>query len=99
IFRAEIEDMAELDAARRDLQTRIERGEGGGVVLLRRRGVERGPFVDDALHGLAAVEIDIRGRRLKAQVILVAKDLAFAGRGEDEEFMAEVAADRSGIGD
>ena len=68
------------------------------VVLVRGRRVERGPLVDDRLHRLGAVEVDILGRRLEREIVAVAEHLALAGRGENDELVAEVAADRAGFG-
>ena len=98
IFRAEIEDMPDLDAARRDALVFRNRLEGGLVVHLLGRGVEARPLVEDALQSGDAVEIGVRRRRLEIQVVAVAEDLALAGRGEHDEFMRKVAADRAGIG-
>ena len=39
-----------------------------------------------------------RAAACKAEIVLVAEHLALAGRGEDQELVAEVAADRAGVG-
>ena len=39
-----------------------------------------------------------RRRRLEAEIVAVAEDLAFAGRGQNDELVRQVAADRAGVG-
>ena len=64
------------------------------VVHLAGRGVKAGPFADDGLERGRVVEVDIRRRRFKSQKILVAEHFALAGLGQNDEFVAEIAADR-----
>ena len=99
ILGAEIEDVADLDAARRDLLVRRQSGEGRRVVLLGGRGVERGPFVDDRLQAGDVVEIHVLAGHREIEIVAVAEDLALAGLGEDDELVGEIAADRAGFGD
>ena len=44
-------------------------------------------------------KFDVRARHREVEIVLVAKHLALAGIGEDDELVAEIAADRPGIGD
>ena len=87
ILGAEIEDVADLDAARRDLLVGRQRAEGRRVVLLGGRGVERGPLVDDRLQAGDIVEIDVRARHREVEIVAVAEHLALAGVGQDDEFV------------
>src|SRR5271163_2636412 len=90
--------MADLDAASGNPALRVKPLERRRIMFFRGRGVERGPLVDDGLHRLGAVEVDVFRRRLKREILAVAEHLAFAGRGENEELVREVAAYRSGFG-
>ena len=96
ILGAEIEDVADLDAARGDAPLLRQRREGGRVVLLVGRGVGRGPALDDRRE--VGAEIGVLARHVELEESAVAEDGALAGLGEDDEFVAEVAADRAGIG-
>ena len=40
----------------------------------------------------------VSGGTVKIQIVLVAEHLALAGRGQDDEFVGQIAADRSGLG-
>ena len=60
VFGAEIEDVPDLDAARRHLLVGRDRAESGGVVLLGGRGVERRPFVDMRLQTSNVIEVHVR---------------------------------------
>ena len=60
------------------------------------RGVEAGPAPEHRLE-IAAV-IDLGGEDVGRQPGAVAIDRRLAGFGQDDEFVAEVAADRPGIG-
>ncbi|MCY1217520.1 hypothetical protein D9M72_294360 [compost metagenome] len=62
------------------------------------RGVTRGPLVEDRLQAGDVLEVGFFARNIEAEEVLVAVDLGFAGVGEDDEFVAEVAADRAGVG-
>ena len=80
VFGAEIEDVADLDAARATLLVLRQRRERGRVVLLGGRGIERGPLVDDRLQAGDVVEIDAAPGTVEIEIIAVAKHLALAGR-------------------
>ncbi len=97
ILGAEIEYVPHLDAAGGEALGLRHGAVGGLVVLLVRGGVERGPGVDDGLQRGGIVEIRVLRRRRETEIVLVAEDLALAGVGEDDEFVAEVAADRAGV--
>ena len=90
--------MADLDSARRHLLAPWERAESGGVVHVGGRGVTRGPFLHDRADSLGIIEIDVGGRRRELEEILVAENLALAGGGENDELVAEIAADGPGVG-
>ena len=96
ILGAEVENVADLDAARGDAPLLRQRREGRLVVLLVGRRVGRGPALDDRRE--VGAEIRVLARHLEVEERLVAEDGALAGVGEDDEFVAEVAADRAGIG-
>ena len=64
-------------------------------MLLRSRGIERGPFVDDRLQAFDAVEIHVRRGHGEVEIIAVAEHLALAGVGQHDEFVGEIAADRA----
>ena len=88
--------MAHFDAARRDAPIFRQRVERGCVVhLFRRRIVARALL--DHRHEIG-IEIKIETRRTERQQFAVAEHGAFAGVGEDDEFVAQVAADRTGVG-
>ena len=70
---------------------------GRGVMLLRGRGIERGPFVDDGLQAADMVEIDIGAGHVEVEVVAVAEHFALAGIGEDDEFVRQIAADRAAL--
>ncbi len=99
ILGAEIEDVADLDAARGDLLVRRQPGEGGRVVLLGGRGIERGPAVDDALQAGDVVEIHVLARHLEIEIVAVA-DRPRSRRSSARMMNSwrEVAADRAGVG-
>ena len=63
VLGAEVEDVADLDAARGDAPLLRQRGEGGLVVLLVGRGVGRGPALDDRRQVGAEVGVLARHRR------------------------------------
>ena len=98
ILGAEVEDVPDLDAARGHLLVARHLGEGGRLVHLGGGGVERGPAVDGALQRRDVLEIGGDRRDLEVEVLAVAVDLALAGLGQDDELVAEVAADRTRIG-
>ena len=58
----------------------------------------RRPCVDDSLQALNVVEIHVRRRHRKIEIVLVAKHFQLAGLREDDEFVTEVAADRPELG-
>ena len=60
--------------------------------------VGRRPALDD-IGDLGVVgEVGIGARHRHLEIVAVAEHLALAGIGKDDEFVAEVAADRAGIG-
>src|SRR6185503_4039840 len=95
IFGAEIEDVTDLDTARRNALLGRELGETFRLVLVRGGGVKRSPFVDDRLQTGDVVEINVRARDFETEIVAMAEDFAFASVGEDDEFVRKVAADRS----
>ena len=62
IFGAEIENVADLDAARRHLLVGGDFPKRRGVVHVGRGGVLRRPFVDDRLQAFDVVEIHVGAR-------------------------------------
>ena len=66
------------------------------VVLLVGRGVERRPFVDQRLQ--VGGVVDLAAEDVLVDQPLVAEHGALAGVGQDDELVAEVAADRAGVG-
>ena len=98
ILLAEMEDMADLDAARREPVAIRDVGPGRFVMHLVGGGVGRRPFLHDAADLGIVGEIRVRARHVKRQIGAVAEHLALACLGQDDELMAEVAADRAGIG-
>ena len=98
IFGAEIEDVADLDAAGRDALVLRNRLISLGVVHFRRRRIERRPFGDGRLQAFDIVEIGVGAGHREIQIVAMTEHFGFAGVGEDDEFVAEIAADRPGIG-
>ena len=97
IFGAEIEDLADLDAARIDaLVGRHFALVTLGIVDVLGRGIDRRPLLDDV--GEIAVIIDVIGRDRQIEHVAVAEHAGFAGFRQHDEFMAEIAADRAGLG-
>ena len=95
ILVAKVKDVADLDAACGHQLLRRDRARGM-VVLFVCRGVKAGPAPEHRLE-IAAV-IDLGGEDVGRQPGAVAIDRRFAGFGQDDEFVAEVATDRPGIG-
>ena len=89
--------MADLDPAGGNPVLWIELFERRLIVFVGGGGVERGPLVDDPLHRLGLIEVDVLGRGLKRQIVAVAEHFALAGRSENDELMGKVAADRTGF--
>ena len=98
IFGAEEEDLADLDAAALDAAVLGDLGEGGRVVALVGAGVGRGPGRDDLADRGAVGEVDGAVAEREVGDGAVVEDRALAGRGEDEELVGMVAADRAGVG-
>ena len=94
-----MEDVADLDAARRHPRVAGQRLEHLRLVLLRGRRIARGPDIDDSLHRVGIVEVHVGLGNLEVEIVAVAIDLALAGGGEDDELVAQIAADRPGVGD
>jgi hypothetical protein len=94
VFRAEVEDVADLDASGGDATLFRDRAPGGFVVLFVGGGVPAGP----ELHGGGEVALVIRrfAEHVEVEQVAVQEDLALAGVGQDDEFVAEIATDRSG---
>jgi hypothetical protein len=90
--------MADLDAARRDLGNRPAFFRRSAASCIFGRGIERRPFVDDRLRRPEMSSKSTSSPGTAGEVILVAKHFALAGVGQNDEFMAEVAADRPGLG-
>ena len=87
--------MPDLDSAPGALAVGWDLGPFGLVMSLISRGVGAADLVEQAVEAgfigiveVGAVPVEILERR-------VVEHLALAGRGEDDEFMAEVAADRA----
>ncbi len=95
VFGAEVEDLPDLDPARL-LEARAGGGFERGVALLVGRGIVGVQPVDIGLQRRRVVGIDVERARLLP--ILVVEDAALAGRRDDVELVAEVAADRPGVG-
>ena len=97
IFGAEIENLADFDAARLHPPLLGHLAlEPRGVVNVLGRGVDAGPLLDDRRQ--VAVVIDIRGRHRKVEHVVVAIHRRLAGIRQHDEFVAEIAADRTGLG-
>ena len=58
--------------------------------------INRCPLPDD--RGEVGVVVDVLAGHRKIEHVAVAVDAGFAGLGEHDELVAEVAADRSGLG-
>ena len=67
-------------------------------MYLARRGVQRRKIVDDRLYNLLVVVIDIGIFEIQIEEIAINIDFALAGLGQNDEFMAEITADRAGVG-
>ena len=86
--------MADLDAARL-YQVRRRYRAGVGVVLVVGGSVEAGPAIHQRLQ--VFIVVDVRRRRLQRQQVPVAIDMALARLGEDDELVAQIAADGAGL--
>ena len=86
--------MPDFDAARGDDGV-ARRRLGRRIALVLGRRVARRPIVDDALKVAAIVDAFRRGL---VQEIGMAVHGGFAGLGQNDEFVAHVAADRAAIG-
>jgi hypothetical protein len=96
IFGAEKEDMSNLDAARlHPLRLGHFGFEACRIVLFGGGGIFAGPGADQRRE--IAIIIEVGTGRIHLHEVLVAIDLALAGVGEDDEFVAEIAADRAGL--
>jgi hypothetical protein len=96
VLGAEEENVADLDAARGNLPVlRHLAVETRCLMLVVGRRIERGPALHDRTE--VAVEIGISRRDRAVDEVLVAEHLALAGVGEDDELVAEVAADGPGL--
>ena len=98
IFGAEIEDVPDLDAAPFALALGRHRAPGGGVVLFLGGGVEAGHFLVERIEIGRLVVVERGVDPVDLLELPVIEHLAFAGGGENDEFVAEIAADRPGIG-
>ena len=96
IFLTEKEDMADLDPAvgdaafGRHLALELRR-----VVHFVRCGIKAGPFIDNRLQ--VGFIVDIQRQNVPFQEVAMTEHRAFAGIGQNDEFMAHIAADRAGI--
>ena len=79
IFRAKIEDVTDFNASRGDTLSFRHGFISRRIMHFGCRRIFRRPFFKDALHGFAAVEIDIFSRRVELKEILVAKNFALTG--------------------
>ena len=70
--------------------------EARGVVDVFGRGIERGPLLDDRRQ--IAVVIDVVAGHRQIEKVAVAEHSGLAGLGQHDEFVAEIAADRAGLG-
>ena len=95
---AEVENMADLDAARRQPLAFGNRAPGLLVMHLVGGGIGRGPALDDAADLGIVGEVGVGARHRQLEIVAMTEHLALAGIGQDDEFMAEIAADRPGIG-
>ncbi len=92
ILGAEEENVADLDAARGDALVRRHLGlEAGGIVLLVGRRVGLRPLLDDGREVL--LEVDVGRWRARLDEVGVAVDPALPGLRQDDELVAQVAAD------
>src|SRR5208282_1926514 len=83
VFGAEIEDMADLDAARLDALFGGDLGKGLGIVLVVGRRIKAGPVAD---HGLEiGLVVDAAAENVELDEVAVAIDLALAGVRENDE--------------
>ena len=90
--------MADLDAAGRKALAFRDRLEGRRVVHFGGRSVARGPLVEDGAQARNVVEVGVHAGNVEVQEVLVAEDFRLAGIGQDDEFVAEIATDRAGVG-
>ena len=97
ILGAEEEDLPDLDPAPDLAATLGDRIEHGRVMGFIRAGIGRRELRTDRGDFLAVVVIDRAVAQLQLRHRAVIKDLAFAGRGKDEEFMRVVAANGTAI--
>ena len=99
VFRSEIEDLADLDAARTASapfgHVALEHLPVMGLVGAR---VRPGPFVGDRGAGLPVVVVNRAAAEAEVKDGTVEEHLGFAGVGEHQEFMAVGAADGAGVG-
>ena len=97
IFRTEMEDVADLDATPFPPARRIDLVPLRHVVLLVGRGVHRGHLAEERLEVLRVV-VELRVHPVDVLEAGVVVHLTFAGRRQDDELVAEVAADRAALG-
>ena len=71
---------------------------GGRGVLLGGGGVERGGAVEERSQGGGGADVHRLGQPVMGLERAVVEHAAFAGRGQDDELVAELAADRAGVG-
>ena len=98
VFGAEIEDVADLDAAAFAPTFGGEGFEGCCVVHFVGGGVHGGDLVEAGFQGGDVVVIGDGGGPVGGFEGAVEEDGTFAGFGQDDEFMGEIAADGAGIG-
>ena len=94
IFLTEIEDMADLDAARGQAHLFWHFGlKAGGIMHLFGRGIERSALINQMLQ--VAVPVLIGARRAHLDQIAVTEDFALARIGQNDELVAQITADRT----
>ena len=88
--------MAHFDAARGDAPLLRQRVERGGIVHLFRGRIVARALLDHRYE--IGTEIKIETRRTERQQFAVAEYGAFAGVGENDELVAQIAANGAGVG-
>src|SRR5262245_18136174 len=93
----EIEDVSDLNPFRRNPLFGGHLFEPCGIVLIVGCRIQAGKLVDDPLQAGPAVIVDVGADGIELKIALVAIHRALARLGQNDEFVAEIAADWTGI--